>query len=550
MKKDNVLGVILRKAIRHNSGLALISGLIIAACATAALFPPLMLEKIVNFLTQRREIAFTLPLGYFGLLALSDLLESGQNVMITVFGQKITHSLRSELCAKLKRLPAAYFTRHTPAQITSRFVNDVDVVDSLFTNGIVGIVADALKIVGILLIIFYKSIGLGMFMLLVTPALFFMTRQFQKRILKAQLANRVAVSKVNNHIPETIHNIRTIHALFKQTYMEDKYDSYIEESYQALDKANLYDSIYSPIVIFISSCVISVLMVCAALGNGVQQFFGISVGTAVAIIAYVGKVFEPLESIGMEIQNIQSAVAGVKRINEFLLEPERTIPNDFPDTVASAAKKEPAIMFEHVEFGYDGETIVLQNMTFSVQQGESVTFNGRTGAGKSTLFKLILGMYDPQDGKVKICGIDAAKISDKEKRRLFGYVEQTFHPVVGTIADQISLLDESISRNEVKEAARLVGLHENIMEFEQGYDTPVEKLSFSQGQCQLLSIARAVAAQPKILLLDEITANMDSETQSRVLQALKRVCKGRTVLSISHRLNESTQSSRSIRIGD
>lgn len=219
MKKDNVLGVILRKAIRHNSGLALISGLIIAACATAALFPPLMLEKIVNFLTQRREIAFTLPLGYFGLLALSDLLESGQNVMITVFGQKITHSLRSELCAKLKRLPAAYFTRHTPAQITSRFVNDVDVVDSLFTNGIVGIVADALKIVGILLIIFYKSIGLGMFMLLVTPALFFMTRQFQKRILKAQLANRVAVSKVNNHIPETIHNIRTIHALFKQTYM-------------------------------------------------------------------------------------------------------------------------------------------------------------------------------------------------------------------------------------------------------------------------------------------------------------------------------------------
>jgi ATP-binding cassette subfamily B multidrug efflux pump len=547
MKNRNGLGVVFRKTVRQNRGMTLLTGIIIAACVAAALFPPLVLEKIVNRLTERQTVCLMLPLGYFGLLALSDLLESGQNVMITVFGQKMTHSLRSELCAKLKRLPAAYFTQHAPAKITSRFVNDVDVVDSLFTNGIIGMVADAFKVLSILLVIFYKSSGLGILMLLVTPALFAMTRLFQKRMLKAQLENRVAVSKVNNHVPETIHNIRTIHTLFRQKYMEEKYDSYIEESYRALDKSNLYDSIYSPIVIFVSSCVIAVMMVFAALGDGMQQFFGVTVGTAVAIIAYVGKVFEPLESIGMEIQNIQSAVAGVKRINEFLSETERTVPEDRD---LSDTNGESAVSFDHVEFGYDDKAVVLQDMSFSVRRGEAVTFIGRTGAGKSTLFKLILGLYAPQKGQVLINGIDAAQISDKQKRKLFGYVEQTFHSVEGTVAEQISLFDDSIGQEQIEEAAKLVGLHENIMELDQRYNTPVEKVTFSQGQFQLLSIARAVSAQPSILLLDEITANLDCETELRVLQALERACRGRTVLSISHRLNESIHSARLIQIGE
>lgn len=550
MKNKNGLAVVFRKTVRQNRGMTLLTAVLIVACAASALFPPLVLEQIVNRLTGRLTVSLALPLGYFALLALSDLLESGQNVMITVFGQKMTHRLRSELCAKLKRLPAAYFTQHTPAKITSRFVNDVDVVDSLFTNGIIGMVADAFKVLSILTVIFYKSAGLGSLMLFVTPALFAMTRLFQKRMLKAQLANRVAVSKVNNHIPETIRNIRTIHTLFRQKYMEEKYDSYIEESYRALDKSNLYDSIYSPIVIFVSSCVIAVMMVLAALGGGMQQFFGITVGTAVAIIAYVNEVFEPLESIGMEIQNIQSAVAGVKRINEFLSETERAVPAGILNGELFDTNSESAVRFDHVEFGYDNKTEVLQDMSFSVRQGEAVTFTGRTGAGKSTLFKLILGLYAPQKGQILINGINAAKISDEQKRKLFGYVEQTFHSVAGTVGDQISLFDDSIGQNQIEEAAKLVSLHENIMELDQGYNTPVEKATFSQGQFQLLSIARAVAAQPEILLLDEITANLDSATEIRVLQALERACKGRTVLSISHRLNESTHSSRLIQIGE
>ncbi|MDD3227633.1 MAG: ABC transporter ATP-binding protein [Oscillospiraceae bacterium] len=550
MKNKNNLNTVFYKAVGENKRITFFTGILIAASVCAALLPPLVLEQIVNRLALQQGISLSLALGYFGLLALSDLLESGQSGMITVFGQKMTHGLRSALCAKVKRLPADYFTKHAPAQIASRFVNDVDVVDSLFTNGIIGMVADGFKVLSILAIIFYKSTGLGILMLFVTPALFVMTRQFQKRMLKAQMANRVAVSKVNNHVPETIHNIRTIHTLFRQKYMEEKYDSYIQESYRALNKSNVYDSIYSPIVIFVSSCVIALMMVLAALGGGMQQLFGITVGTAVAMIAYVGKVFEPLESIGMEIQNIQSAVAGVKRINEFLSEEERTLPQETSTQALSRTNKETAVEFCNVTFGYDDKTMVLQNRSFSVGRGEAVTFVGRTGAGKSTIFKLILGLYTPQKGKIWVDGMDAAAIQDAQKRKMFGYVEQNFHSVAGTVAEQISLFDDAVGQEQIEEATKLVGLHENILELDQQYNTPVEKLTFSQGQFQLLSIARAIVAQPKILLLDEITANLDSETEQRVLQGLECACRGRTVLSISHRLSESTHSSRFIQIAE
>jgi ABC-type multidrug transport system fused ATPase/permease subunit len=538
---------VLRRVIAASTMTSILTVLVIVLAVVTALFPPLVLERVVNNLTAGRGVALSLALSYLGLIALSGLLESGQNVMITVFGQKVTHGLRSALCAKLRRLPAAYFTSHEAGKIASRFVNDVDTVDSLFTDGIVSMFADGCKVVSILIVIFYKSMGLGFLMLLVTPLLFAMTRLFQKRMLKAQLENRVAVSKVNNHVPETIRNIRMIHVLLREKYMEQRYDDYIGESYRATDKSNLYDSIYSPIVIFVSSCVIAVMMVCASMGGGIREFFGISVGTAVAVIAYVGQVFAPLESLGMEIQNIQSAVAGVKRIDEFLVEPEREMPDDSNAEKSSDAV--PIVRFDHVRFGYGEDSDVLRNLSFTVSRGEAVTFVGRTGAGKSTVFRLLLGLYRPLEGRVLIEGSGASGIPDEKKRRLIGYVEQSFHLVEGTVAEQISLFDPAVARKQVENAAKLVGLHESILALPDGYDTPASEAAFSQGQFQLLSIARAIAASPEILLLDEITANLDSDTEQRVLDALERAAKGRTVLSISHRLQEHVNGQRIIRIG-
>ena len=348
---------------------------------------------------------------------------------------------------------------------------------------------------------------------------------------------------MNNHVPETIRNMRSIRSLTIQKYMEEKYDTYIEESYRALEKTNFYNAIYSPIVVYLSSCVIAVMMVCSSTGTAMQQFFGITVGSAVAIIAYVSKVFGPIESIGMEIQNVQTAIAGIRRIDEFLEEKEASFPEEaYPEGIE--------VKFENVSFSYDEEHPVLKNLSFTVQEGENITLAGRTGAGKSTIFRLLLGLYEPNQGKVTIGGVEADRIPGKLRRSFIGYVEQQFRPVMGTVAEQITLFDETISRSEVEDVIKLVGLQEKVQLLPKGYDTLMERADFSQGELQLLSIARAVVAKPQIMLLDEITANLDSVTEKRVLDVLRRASDGRTVISISHRIHEKLQQGRLIHIGE
>ena len=537
---ENKISRIFLRELRRAWPLTLALLAAVAGAVLLGLTPPLVLERAVNTLTSGAGIPLSLALLYFAALALSGIFDSGKEFLLTVLGQKLTRALRSAMCAKLSRLPASWFAGREPGAVASRFVGDVDTVESLFSSGIVSMAVDVCKVLSILAVIFVKSRGLGVLMVLVTPLLLWMTRVFQKRMLASQLQNRAAVSRVSHHVPETIRNIRMIHTLRKERYMAHRYDGAIQDSYQAMEKSNFYDSVYSPIVLIISALVVAVMMVCASLGGGMQELFGMSVGTAVAVIAYVGKVFGPLESIGMEIQSVQSAVAGVRRIREFLSEPEEK-PTDASLTLDALRRSgKPAVEVADVTFSYDGERNVLQNCGFTVTEGESVTLTGRTGAGKSTVFKLLLGLYRPQAGAVRIYGADAASIPPHLRRRLFGYVEQAFHLVPGTVLEQITLWDDDISREKAEEAARLVGLHETICALEQGYDTPCKEGLFSQGQFQLLAIARAVAADPAILLLDEITANLDGDTEQAVLTALERAAARRTVVSISHRLYRRT----------
>lgn len=533
--KQNHIFSVVKWIIKEHGLLSLGLVFTVAGTVTAGILPPLFLERIVNRLAGGTAIVPGLAAAYFLLLAAAGIFDSAKESLITVFGQKVTHGLRSVMCRRLSKLPASYLMDTEPGVTASRFVNDVDTVESLFTSGIISMVVDICKVVSILAVIFVKSRGLGVLMALAAPLLFWVTRVFQKRMLSAQLANRAAVGRVNSHVPETIRNIRMIHTFHKEKYMEKCYGRYILEGYHAVEKSNFYDSIYSPIIITIRTALIAVMMVLAAKGGNMQQFFGMSVGTAVAVIAYVSKVFEPLESIGMEIQNIQSAVAGVFRINEFLNEPGRSIQNH-ENVILD--ENSPAAAFDSVSFGYEREREILHQYSFTVHPGENVTLTGRTGVGKSTIFKLLLGLYAPWNGSINIYGISAEQIPDVQKRKIFGYVEQTFRLVPGTVAEQISLKDRTIAREAIEQAVKMVGMHEAVMDLEKGYDTPCTSNLFSRGQMQLLSIARAVASDPRILLLDEITANLDSATEENVLAALRMASENRTVISISHRLYE------------
>lgn len=511
-------------------------GILVAVCTAiiTALFPPLILGRIIDMLTQGQEVSIGMVMLYFGLLALTGIMESAREGLLTVFGQKITHAMRSRLMAKFIRLSADSINHQEPGALVSRFVGDVDTVENLFTSGIISMFADACKIISILAVIWFRNKGLALVLIVLIPFLFWFTRHVQKNMLAAQLENRRAVSRVSGHVPQTLHNIRTIHSLGKEAYMEQRYDEYIEESYRAMEKTNFYDAVYSPVILILNAIVVAVVMLFSASGNQqVLSLFGMSAGTAVAVINYISQIFSPIESLGMEIQTIQSAIAGVSRINEFF---------DLPEVEKVASKSDekyrenaPFVELQDVTFGYD-DRMILEHLNIQVMEGEQVTLSGRTGAGKSTIFKLLLGLYAPINGKVLIQGKKAAEISAGERRSLFGYVEQSFHMVPGTVKEQVTLYDDAISTEQVIRASKLTGLHDTIMSLEHGYDTICTPELFSQGQWQLLSIARAAVAEPKLLLLDEITANLDADTERAVLLALKKVSENRTVISISHRV--------------
>lgn len=591
MKKKKTYSFLLKQTWKANRGFCFLLMVVVIGAVFFALLPPLILEKMVDSFAAGKPILFSFAIFYFMAIVFSGLFDAAKEGMITIFGQRMTHQIRLAMSEKLKRLPTSYFIETDPGSLSSRFVNDVDTVEGLFSSGVISMLADVCKLVSILVVIYWKSPGLAILLTVATPILFKMTRLFQKKMLLAQMENRIAVGKTNQQIPEVLRNIRTIQSLHQETYMISRYGISIDQSYAAQERSNFYDAVYSPIIVSTSALLIGIMMALAAQSGFFQIFFGMSAGTAAAVIAYVGSFFEPLESIGMEIQNIQAAVSGLQRIREFLQEEEweeagvsisstsgddmsgeegrrffcekgrkeasqsesgsvleeeswKEVRQNKEECVSQEKNKKQnmAIFLSDVSFRYQiGKPKILQHFSLQVHEGENIILAGRTGVGKSTVIKLIAGLYQPQNGTVQIYGRNPIFISEEERRRYFGYVEQRFHFIAGTVGDQVSLRDPQITKTQIERALQIVGLWDVISQFPAGMDTICTEGLLSQGQFQLLSIARAIVCEPKILLLDEITAYLDSQTEQMVLTALKRASHGRTVISVSHRIYENMQ---------
>lgn len=418
--KNKSVGSVILNTIKEKWLLTAGIVITVVGAIVTALFPPLILAKIIDTITSGTMPTFYMVLMYFGFLLITGLMESARETFLTVFGQKITHSLRSALMDKYSCLTTSGLTSQEPGTVVSRFVGDADTVENLFTSGIISMFADACKIISIVAVIWFKNKGLAIVLLVILPFLFIFTRIIQKNMLAALIENRRAVGRASGHVPETLHNIRTIHTLGKENYMEQRYDEYICESYAAIEKNNFYDAVYSPIILILNAIVVAVVMLFSASGNqSVLIFFGMSAGTAVAVINYISQIFAPVESLGMEIQTIQSAIAGVHRINEFFEMDEFSVKKDSYITENTAKKSDSDVLvdFNNVTFSYDDDKNVVENLSFSVKEGEQVTLSGRTGAGKSTIFKLLLGLYEPDEGSVSIAGQKATAIPDSKRER-------------------------------------------------------------------------------------------------------------------------------------
>ena len=527
-----------------NVGISVLLLCSVISVVIASLIPPQILKYIVdhNLVPQKSEHLLVAAVSYVGVLLFIGIFDFAKEAILTILGQKITKEIRIEMMEKLERINARFYSDNSSGAVVSRFTNDVDAINSLFTGGIIGMMVDCLKIIGILFSIWMFSGKLGIVTLFLLPVIFGITRLFQKRMLKAQIENRILIGRVNNHISESLKNIQMIKSYSKESYMEENYKKQLIDNYKTVEKVNFYDSIYAPFIQLIRAVVIAFIVV---LSSKQLNILGISLGMIAASIELFSNLFAPVENLGMELQNIQQAVSGIKRVNDFFDETEDDQKKEITSDEVIPDREKVQVSFHNLTFSYEEDSEVIQNITLDLKPNEKVTFVGRTGVGKTTLFKLIMGILKPTAGSITINGVDVKNIPNTEKRKIFGFVDQSFHSINGTVAEQISLRDESISRAQIEKALNFVGLAEYVDSLEDGKDTQVtSEAIFSQGQKQLLSIARAIVTNPPILLLDEITANLDSITEEKIVSVLQKAGEEHTILSISHRLSTIVASDR------
>jgi ATP-binding cassette subfamily B protein len=537
MRNNHVNKAAFRVA-KKNWALLLMLAFVIAGVVFTSLIPPQILKRIVdeNLVPKTEDGLMNLALMYLGIVGTIAIFDFLKAALLTVIGQKISKEIRLTMMRKAERINALYFSKNGTGNVVSRFTNDVEAINSTFTTGIIGLLIDCLKIGGIIVSVFLFNQTLGLIALAMLPIIFLITRFVQKRTLQAQIQNRIQVGKVNNHISESLKNVLMIKSGSKEAYMENKYTGLLKQNFDTLEKVNFFDSIFPPIIQVTRALAITLVVVLAIPD---LNFIGITIGMVAASVELISDLFAPIENFGTELQGIQQSVSGIQRVNAFCDEEE-----EFPKQTDLKAEDiipdrlAVSLAFNDVSFNYEEGSEILSQVNLNIKPQEKVTFVGRTGVGKTTLFKLCMGLLKPFEGSITINGIDVCLIPNSEKRKLFGYVDQNFRLIKGTIGEQISMQDENISIDQIRQALDFVGMLEFVDSLEKGLDTKaVGEGLFSQGQKQLLAIARAIVTDPAILLLDEITANLDSITESQIVSVLQKAGKSHTILSISHRLS-------------
>ncbi|MDV3427510.1 MAG: ABC transporter ATP-binding protein/permease [Bacillota bacterium] len=501
------------------------------------LVPPQILKNIIDNNISKGIYQGIWKLSYYYLIAvlISGFADFIREFMMADIGQDILLNIRYNMGKKLSYLPISYFSNNPIGQVISRFTSDVDAVGSLFTSGIIGMIADSLKAVGIIVSIYLLSPVLSLYVFLLIPILYFIAKFFKNSTLKAQIETRKAVGNINGFIQELFNGIRTVKIFGMEKHFISDFQQPLNENINAVHKTSIFDSVFPCLMQIIRALIISITVIIAA-PKGLGAL-GISIGAIAAVIDLISRILAPIESIAMEFQTIQEAVAGVKRIQSFASEDEE---KRYSDDAAIIKKYENlSISVNNVAFSYSKDDEIIKNISFAVEPGQKTVLVGRTGAGKSTILNLIAGLYKPDEGSIEIGGMDPFKMNPNIRRRIMGIVPQSFPVYDVSVRDAVTLYDETISEEQVEEAARIVGLHDDIIKLPNGYNTIIGEgeTGLSNGQYQLLSLACALVLNPPILLLDEVTSGLDGVTEERVFKALKNISKGRTIITISHRVS-------------
>jgi len=508
----------------------------------AALAAPYLVAIAIDRFIQTGELG-GLDIILIAFVGAALLLWAGQYVetlYLAYAGQAILFRMRTEMFDHLQRLSLSFFDHNKVGKLMSRVQNDVQQLQQLLTNGILTIVTSALTLVGIACVMIIMNTRLALLTLTVVPALGLVIFIWQKYARRAFIRVRRAIAVVNNQLQEGISGVRVIQSLSREEANLEQFDTVNKAHLRANIDASKLTSVMMPVVEILTAVAYSLVIVF----GGYQVLAGqMGVGILLGFLLYVQRFFAPVLELTMQYTEIQRAMASGARIFELLdIEPE------IKDS-AQAVEMPPAkgeIRFHHVSFGYQPGVEVLHDIDFSVNPGETVAAVGRTGAGKSTLVNLITRFYEVEKGEVTVDGYNVRSVTRQSLRRQIGIVPQDPFLFSGSIEDNIRYGNIKASHEEVTSAARTVGAHDFITHLERGYDTPVGERggNLSAGQRQFICLARAILANPPILILDEATSNVDTNAERLMQESLRHLVEGRTCLIIAHRLSTVTNADR------
>lgn len=499
------------------------------------LYRPILIGDAIDlFETQGNyDVIIDTAIKYGIVLALSFVFNLVQTWVLQKTGQRIILTVRKELYAHIQSLSCRYFDLTPVGKLVTRVTNDVEALNEMYSGILVRLFRNIVKIIGLAIVMLTLDLKLALISFVLLPVVAVLTVVFRKISRKTYRITRTRLTDLNTFLSENISGMRIIQIFGREERKFDEFNDRNYKYYRAFYREMLVFAIFRPLIY-----ILSVLSLMLVLGIGSREVLGnvISIGTLYIFAQYIQSFFEPIQELAEQFSTLQSSLASAEKIFT-IMDEDALVPEPENPVVLPGIKGR--IEFDHVWFAYDNENYVLRDVSFVIEPGQKVAFVGATGAGKSSILNLIGRYYDIQQGHIYIDGVDIRNISKKQLRSAIGQMQQDVFIFEGTVESNIRLYDEDITSEEVREAAEYVNASRFIEKLPNGYEEPVSERgsTFSAGERQLLSFARTLAHKPSILVMDEATANIDTETEALIQEALEKLMKGRTTIMVAHRLS-------------
>ena len=499
------------------------------------LYRPILIGDAIDlFETQGNyDVIIDTAIKYGIVLALSFVFNLTQTWVLQKTGQRIILTVRKELYAHIQSLSCRYFDLTPVGKLVTRVTNDVEALNEMYSGILVRLFRNIVKIIGLAIVMLTMDLKLALISFVLLPVVAVLTVVFRKISRKTYRITRTRLTDLNTFLSENISGMRIIQIFGREERKFDEFNDRNYKYYRAFYREMLVFAIFRPLIY-----ILSVLSLMLVLGVGSREVLGnvISIGTLYIFAQYIQSFFEPIQELAEQFSTLQSSLASAEKIFT-IMDEDALVPE--PENPVVLPEIKGRIEFDHVWFAYDNENYVLRDVSFVIEPGQKVAFVGATGAGKSSILNLIGRYYDIQQGHIYIDGVDIRNISKKQLRSAIGQMQQDVFIFEGTVESNIRLYDEDITSEEVREAAEYVNASRFIEKLPNGYEEPVSERgsTFSAGERQLLSFARTLAHKPSILVMDEATANIDTETEALIQEALEKLMKGRTTIMVAHRLS-------------